>query len=69
MTESELALIKKIGLPQKITCQELGISDVALRCRLHRLIIKYGVENKTALAIKAIKSGTLRAEDFEIRDW
>ena len=68
MTESDIELVKKVGLPQKLACEQLGLSYVAFKARMSRLMTRYGVENRAALAIKAIKTGILSPEDFEVRE-
>ena len=69
MTESDIELVKKVGLPQKLACKRLGISLVAFKGRLSRLMVRYGVENRAALAIKAIRDGVLSINDFEVREF
>jgi len=69
MTESDIELVKRVGLPQKLACEQLGISYVAFKARLSRLMVRYGVENRAALAIKAIRSGVLDVNDFEVREF
>jgi len=68
ITERDLALIRQICLPYKVLCESMGISHGNLRFRVTILVRKFGVENRTSLAVKAIKMGLVRPDEFQYRN-
>ena len=74
LTDSDVEIIKKVGLPYKEVESKYGLSAGAYRVRVSIIMDKFGVENRVALAIKAIQLGLVSIDDFEVRtfngkDW
>ena len=67
LTNSDIETIKKIGLPAKEVAERYGVSAGAFRVRVSGIMDKLGVENRVALAIKAIQLGLVSIDDFEVR--
>jgi hypothetical protein len=69
ITKMDLDVIRHVCLPYKVAAPHLGLKINALKVRVNRLMIVFGVENRTALATKAISLKLLKAEDFWMRDY
>lgn len=66
-TDSDLALIKQLCMPDKIVSQNLGILPGAVSMRITRLSIKLGVENRTAIVVRALGLGWLTIDQLAYR--
>ena len=69
LTDEQLKLLTKLCIPQKILCQEMGISRLALQARIRRLLVRFGVENQRALLVKVLKSGIVSLESMEYKEF
>lgn len=69
LTVQDLALIRRLGLPNKIIGQHFGISDAAVSMKITRLAIKLGVENRTAIIIRALRLGLVKAAELSYREF
>jgi len=67
ITSSELALIKQLCLPDKIISNNFGISHAAVRMRIVRIGIKLGVENRTAIVVRALVLGLVSIDQLLFR--
>jgi DNA-binding NarL/FixJ family response regulator len=63
-TETELSIIKLLYLPNKVIGQRIGITGNGVTIRIQRLMDRVGVENRTALVIKALKENWIGIEDL-----
>ncbi len=69
ITNKDLELIRQLGLSYKVICENLEIDcQGTLRSRITRLIQRFGVENRTALVIKAIKLELVTPDEFSIQE-
>ena len=69
VTDSDLELIKHLCLPDKVVSQVLATSHVAVRRRISRVGIKLGVENRTAMIVKALKLDLITIDQLVYRDY
>jgi hypothetical protein len=69
ITKGDIDVIRHICLPYKVAAPHFGIEPTTLQVRINRLMIVFGVENRAALAIKAIHLKLIKAEDFWVRDY
>ncbi len=69
VTTDELFLIRQLCLPYKIVAQNMGLDSAALRMRITRLAVKLGVENRTALVVKALKMGLITLNQLILREY
>ena len=69
LTVEQVELLTKLCIPQKVLCQEMGISGLALQARINRLLVRFGVENQRALLVKVLKLGIVRLESVEYREF
>lgn len=69
LTSSDLELIKQLGLPNKIMASSLGISDAAISMKITRVAVKLGVENRTAMVIKALSLGLITVDQLVFREF
>ena len=69
LTSFEVKLITQLGLPNKIISENLGISDKAISMKLTRLALKLGVENRTAVIIKALGIGLITLDQLVYREF
>jgi len=70
ISDSDLELIRLIGLPNKIIIQRVGMigfSEKAISMRLTRIAVKLGVENRTAIVIKALSLGIVTIDQLRYR--
>ena len=69
VSKEDLELIKQLGLPSKIIAQRLGVPGAVIRMRVTRLAGKLGVENRTAIVIKAIGLGLVAPDQLLYREF
>jgi len=69
LTDSELALIRQLCLPDKIISANLGITHMGIRNRVVRIGAKLGVENRTAIVIKALRLKLVKIDQFSPREF
>lgn len=69
ITETDLKLIVLLGLPDAIIGHKLHILPGAVSMRISRVAVKLGVENRTALIIKALKLGLVTTSQLSYRDY
>ena len=69
LTEEQLELLTNLCIPQKVLCQEMGLSELALQARIRRLVVRFGVENQRALLIKMLKLGVISLESIKYREF
>jgi len=69
LTEEQLELLTKLCIPQKVLCQEMGLSALALQARIRRLQVRFGVENQRSLLVKALRLGIVSLESMEYREF
>ena len=67
ITDEELALIKLVGLPNKIIGIRLGTSPFVIGNRIQKLCEKLRVENRTGLAIMALTTGLVTVYELIYR--
>ena len=66
---TDLELIKQLCLPDKIIVQNLGSSRAAISMRITRIGVKLGVENRTALLVKALMLGLVNLDQLVYRSY
>ena len=64
LTDSDLALIKTLCLPNKVISQMFGDSPAAVSMQVTRIGAKLGVENRTAIVIKALRLGLITIDQL-----
>jgi len=69
LADSDLELIKHLCLPEKIICEKFGISRAAISMQLTRISVKLGVENRTAVVVKALGLGLVTVDQLVYRDY
>lgn len=69
ITDSEMGLIIQLGLPNKIISQNLGISAMAVGMKINRISTKLGVENRTAIIIKALRLSLITIDQLVFREF
>ena len=69
ISEADLVLIRQLCLPDKIIGRNLEISPAAVSMRITRIGVKLGVENRTAVVVKALELGLLTIDQLIYRDY
>ena len=69
ISESNLKLIKLLCLPDKVIGQYLQLSPAAVAMRITRTSVKLGVENRTAIVVRALKLGLVNIDQLTCRDY
>lgn len=69
LTDADLELVKQLCLPDKIACQNLGILPGATSMRITRLSAKLGVENRTAIVVRALELGLVTIDQLVYRNY
>jgi len=70
ITDSDLVLIKLLGLPDKVISTALKLDNGAsIRMKISRLAVKLGVENRTAILIRALQLGLVTPSQLVYRDF
>lgn len=69
ISDSDLGLIKQLCLPNKIISGNLEISPAAVSMQITRIGDKLGVENRTAIVIKALKLGLVNLDQLVYRSY
>lgn len=69
ITDSDLKLIKQLCLPNKIISVNLGISSAAVSMQVTRIGDKLGVENRTAIVVKALGLGLVYTDQLIYRSY
>ena len=74
ITDTDIEIIKRVGLPYEEAAKKCFITVGAFRVRVSLIMDKLGVENRVALAIKAIQLGLVSIDEFQVRifngkDW
>jgi DNA-binding NarL/FixJ family response regulator len=59
--EREVAAAVANGLPNKLICRALGISEGTVKIHLHNIYQKLGISGRTMLALVVIRTGKLNA--------
>jgi DNA-binding NarL/FixJ family response regulator len=57
--EREVATAIADGLPNKLICRTLGISEGTVKIHLHNIYQKLGITGRTMLALLIIRAGKL----------
>jgi len=65
ITDADLDLIRKICLPYKLIGHSNGLG---LEMKVSRLLRKFGVDNRAALVVKALKLGLVTLDQLQYRD-
>ena len=63
MEALDLAIIKRLTLENKDISKELGISVLAIKNTIHRLLKSLGCTTRTQLLIKVIRTGLVELEE------
>lgn len=69
ISDAELEIIKQLGLPNKIISQNIGIAETYIAVKVTRIAAKLGVENRTAIVIKALKLGLITIDQLVFREF
>jgi len=69
LTDSDLELVKQLCLPDKIIAENLGVSHLVIRQRITRICIKFGVENRRAVIVRALELDLISLDQFVYRDY
>ena len=69
LTIGDLELIKQLCLPDKVISYNIGLSSVNVRKRISRLAFRFGVENRTALLVRALKLGLVGVDELVFREY
>lgn len=64
----DIELLAHVCLPDKITSSKLSISADTIRKRVERLKLKFGVENRASLVVKAVKLGLVPISALQYRE-
>jgi DNA-binding NarL/FixJ family response regulator len=68
ITAHDLALIRQLCMENKVIAQNTRTSEQVVKNRVNRLATKLGVENRTAIVIKALKLGLLALSELAYRE-
>lgn len=66
-SEADLELIKLLCLPNKIISLSLGVSPKAISMHITRLGVKFEVENRRAIIVKALEFGLVTVDQLVYR--
>ena len=69
LTDSDVELIKQLGLPNKIIGEKFGDSPAAISMQVTRISVKLGVENRTAIVIKSLGLGLITIDQLVFREF
>lgn len=69
LTDSDLELIKQLCLPNKVISQSLGISPAAVSMQVARISVKLGVENRTAVVVRALELNLITIDQLMYRNY
>ena len=69
VSEEDLALIRLLCLPYKIIGEKFGVPAATVNMRVTRLIIRFGVENRMAIVVKALKFGLVTVDQLVYRNY
>ena len=68
LTNPDLELVKLLCLPDKVIALEIGISYSAVSMRITRIATKLGVENRTAIVVRALELGLVSIDQLVYRN-
>lgn len=67
VTDSDLELIKRLCLSYKEIGKDLEIPAFTVNTQIARLIVKFGVESRTAVLVKALKLNLVTLDQLVYR--
>jgi len=67
LTSKDLDLLGRLCLPYKLISIETGISVPHIKFKVQQLAIKFNVENRTALVVKALQLGLVDIRNLAYR--
>lgn len=69
INKRDLELIRWLCSPDKVICQAFGITETALQSRVHRLMERLEVGNRTSLVIEAMRRDLVTLDEFMVRKY
>lgn len=67
LTDVDIELIKHLGLPNKAICLRFHLTTYNVGVLIARLATRLGVENRTAIVIKALNLGLVTVDELRYR--
>lgn len=69
ITASDIELIIRLGLPNKVIAIQINSTETAIRMKVTRIAAKLRVENRTAIVIQALILGIVTIQQLKYRNY
>ena len=69
ISDVDLGIIRRLCLPYKVIGEQVGMSSTTVDMRVARLLGKLGVENRTALVVKALELKLITLNQLVYRNY
>ena len=69
LSDFDLELIKCLCLPDKLNSEKFGISRGAISMQITRISVKLGVENRTAVVVRALMLKLITIDQLVFRSY